>query len=318
MTRPKRIDLSFSLYHVLSRTNSGDIAFQDQKDQNKFLEYVSRYKNLFDYRIHAWCLMPTHFHLILESCRVPRLSEFIRRLLTAYTVYYNRRHRRHGHLFQGRFKSYVVDKSDYFLSLSRYIHLNPREMAGPQDPFRYQGSSLSYYIKGGEPDFLHTKEILSWFKGNRKRYESYIREGMKEGKKLEIYQQRFLGGESFSQRIYKRIEDKERKGSRADRANRKADKDFQEGQEKTAEEIIRRVAEYYHLEPGMIRKSRYGHGNIGKARMIAIRILREEVAWTGKKIGLYMSIEKKSIYDYLKMIDKKNDLRKDYARIKKV
>jgi len=156
MTRPKRIDLSFSLYHILSRTNSGDTAFQDNKDRSKFLEYVSRYTQLFDYRIHAWCLMSTHFHLFLESDQVPQLSEFMRRLLTAYTVYYNRRHRRHGHLFQGRFKSYIVDKSDYFLSLSRYIHLNPRETERPQDPFRYQGSSLRYYIKGGEPNFLHT------------------------------------------------------------------------------------------------------------------------------------------------------------------
>ena len=318
MARPKRIDLPFSLYHVFSRTNSGDIAFHDQKDWNIFLEYVSRYAYLFDYRIHAWCLMSTHFHLLMESSRIPRLSEFMRRLLTAYTVYHNRRHKRHGHLFQGRFKSYIVEKSDYFLSLSRYIHLNPRETAKPQDPFRYQGSSLSYYIKGGEPDCLHTKEILSWFKGDRKRYECYIREGMKEGQKLEIYQQRFIGGESFSQRINKRIKENARKGSRADRAIRKADRSFQETQEKTAEAVIRRVAEYYDLNPEVIRKSYYAHGDTGKARTMAIRLLREWVSWTGKEIGQYMGIKRKSIYDYLNMIDRNVDLRKDYDQIIKV
>jgi len=318
MARPKRIDLSFSLYHVLSRTNSGDIAFQDEKDQNKFLEYLSRYTFLFDYRLHAWCLMSTHFHLLLESGRIPRLSEFMRRLLTAYTVYYNRRHKRHGHLFQGRFKSYIADKSDHFLSLSRYIHLNPRETSKPNDPFRYKGSSLGCYIKGDEPKYLHTKEILYWFGGDRKKYECYIREGMKEGQKMEIFQQRFIGGKSFSHRIYKRIKENAQKGSRAERAIRKADQEMRKTEDKTAEAVLKRVAEYYHSDPSVIRRGYYAHGDVGKARALAIRLLREQVSWTGKEIGEYMGIKMKSIYDSVNKIGKREDLRKDYERINKV
>jgi len=317
MARPKRIDLPFSLYHVLSRTNSGDIAFRDEKDQNKFLEYLARYVLLFNYRVHAWCLMPTHFHLLLESAQIPRLSEFMRRLLTAYTVYYNRRHKRHGHLFQGRFKSYIVEKADYLIPLSRYIHLNPGESPKSQDPFRYQGSSLMYYQKGGGPGFLHTGEILSWFQKDRRKYEKYIREGMKEGQKIEIVKQRFIGGQSFSRRIYQRIKATSQKGSRADRASRKAKDQARKKEEKKAHEIIERVGRYYGIEPAVILKGSYARRIVGKARTVAIRLLREEVSWTGKEIGQYLGL-KKSIYEYWQKVEEKEDLRQDYERLKKV
>ena len=127
MARPKRIDLPFSLYHVLSGTNKRDKAFRDSRDENTFLSFVEKYSNIFSLRIHAWCLMPTFFHLLLETTDRPSLSEFMRRLLTAYTMYFNRRHKRNGYLLQGRFKSYIVDKTNYLLDLSRYIHLIPVE-----------------------------------------------------------------------------------------------------------------------------------------------------------------------------------------------
>ena len=139
-----RIDLPFCLYHVISRTNSGEIAFTGKREMDKFLGYLEKYSKIFNFRIHAWCLMPNHFHLLLESTDQARLSELMRRLLTAYTIFCNRRRGRHGHLFQGRFKSFVVDKSEYLLELSRYIHLNPARMKKQVDPEIYYGSSLRF------------------------------------------------------------------------------------------------------------------------------------------------------------------------------
>jgi len=314
MSRPKRIDLAFTLYHVISRTNSGDTAFQDSHDHEKFLEYLVRYCDLFHYRIYAWCLMKTHFHLLLESGCLARISELMRRLLTAYTVYYNRRNRRHGHLFQGRFKSLVVDKANYLLSVSRYIHLNPSQAQRPADPFKYSGSSLGYYQKGGDPSFLHTKEILGWFGGDRKKYERYVREGLKAEIKLEIYQQRYIGGEDFSRRIRKRLGQRDLAGSRGQKGIRQSEERNREQEQKDAERILLKAGEYFHVLPGLIKKGQRLRGDIGKARTVCMALLREMLPWTGKEISAYLGL-KRSLYSYLRRIGERRDLRQSYEAL---
>lgn len=161
MSHLNRIDMPFSLYHIYFRTNSGDDACLYQWDREKFLKYMSRYLDIFEFRLHTFCILANHFHLFSESTQRPVLSEFMRRLLTANTVYLNRRGGRHGHLFQGRFKSHIVKKFFYLLALSRYIHLNPARLAKTWEPDRFAGSSLLCYINGREPQYLYTKEILS-------------------------------------------------------------------------------------------------------------------------------------------------------------
>jgi len=103
MSRPKRINLSGCVYHIICRANRDDVVFEGTNDKERFLEYLGYYAEQFDIRIHVYCLMDTHFHLLIES-RKPNLSELMRRLLTAYTVWFHRIHRTHGHLFAGHFK----------------------------------------------------------------------------------------------------------------------------------------------------------------------------------------------------------------------
>ena len=99
--------------------------FRDDHDRKSFLERLRSATDIFGVRVHAYVLMSNHFHLIVETSKA-NLSEFMRQFNISYTGYYNRRHRRIGHLYQGRFKSIVVDKDSYLLALSRYVHLNPR------------------------------------------------------------------------------------------------------------------------------------------------------------------------------------------------
>jgi len=301
MSRPKRIDLPFSLYHVISRTNSGDIAFHDYKDQGKFFDYLSRYAEMFQYRIHCYCLMKNHFHLLLESHERAMLSEVMHRLLTAYTIYFNRRYGRHGHLFQGRFKSYLVEKSEYLLALSRYIHLNPIHTNTDCNPFSYPGSSLRYYIKGGEPASLYTKEILSWFRNERKRYARFVREGLVEKDKLEIYQQRFIGGRDFARRIYQRLTQQQKKGTRSRKALGISRERLLREEENRAERIVKGVAEYYGIPPKLVKSGIRAGGATGKARAVLIALLRDQMPWTAKRIGEYLGI-KREIYYYLRKV----------------
>lgn len=298
MARPKRINLPYTLYHVFSRTNSDGAAFGDTADREMFLHYLSKFTALFQLRVHAWCLMDTHFHLLLETGERPALSEFMKRLLTAYTVYFNRRHRLHGHLFQGRYKSLVVEKSSYLLAVSRYIHLNPALTAKPANAEKFEGSSLRYFINGGEPPFLETAETLAWFKGNRKKYAEFVREGLKKDVKPEVLQQSFIGGKPFADRIAKRLMQMEKEGSRAEKSRRRQEGRASAAEAQKAKAILSAAAGYFGLTARKIKKARHGRRTLGTARTVAAVMLRENLPWTAEQIAACLGLRSKSVFSY--------------------
>lgn len=178
-----------------------DSLFLNDGDRRHFLACLEKYSDLFDFRVHAYCLMDSHVHLLVESSQ-PNLSQFMHRLLTAYTVWFHRRHETHGHLFSGRFKSLVVDKSAHLLALSRYIHLNPVEAGMARKAEEYPWSSMVYYLNPRKaPEFLFTREILDWFGDSPEQYRIFVLEGLNEDVKPMILSQRFVGGKSFAKRI---------------------------------------------------------------------------------------------------------------------
>jgi putative transposase len=126
MARPLRIEFEDALYHVCARGNERQRIFRDDSDQLQFLELVERSGKRYQVSALAFVLMSNHFHLIARTHR-PNLSRWMHWLMVSYTVYFNWRHQRSGHLFQGRYKSFLVEseEGDYFLSLSRYLHRNP-------------------------------------------------------------------------------------------------------------------------------------------------------------------------------------------------
>ena len=128
MARPLRIICPGAWHHVTARGNERRDIFRDDKDRLHFLECVADMVDRFGVRLHAYVLMNNHYHLLLEVCR-PNLSQAVQWLNVSYSVWFNRRHSRTGHLFQGRFKSVVVEPLGWGLSLSAYIHLNPVRLA---------------------------------------------------------------------------------------------------------------------------------------------------------------------------------------------
>ena len=320
MARPKRINLPHCLYHVISRTNSGDIAFRDRYDKAKFLTYLWKYCELLSFRVHAWCLMDNHFHLLVESTNRPALPQFMHNLLTAYTVYFNRRHDRHGHLFQGRYKSYVVDKKSYLLAVSRYIHLNPVEGGLTDDPGKYDGSSLKYYLKkkDDEPKFLCTVETLSYFKGKRKKYAKFIRDGLDKNLKPEVVNQRYLADEAFIHRLRKRLGYSSEKGSRAAAASRKREHAIRELDDKKSEKIVSHVAEYFGIKPEHIRNRSGFRGKIGKARTVTLYLLHNNLPWSYSELVEYLGIKNKAgIYYHLKKAEESRELQETIKEIEK-
>ena len=124
MARPIRVEFAGAVYHVMARGNERREVFRDDQDRRRFLETLAEAVERFGLRVHAYCLMSNHYHLLLGTPRA-NLSRAMGWLQTTYTARFNRRHRRSGHLFQGRFKAQLVEADEYAQGLVEYIHLNP-------------------------------------------------------------------------------------------------------------------------------------------------------------------------------------------------
>ena len=176
MTRPLRIEYPGACYHVYSRGNERKDIFRSASDYELFLGILANVSQVYDVLIHAYCLMPNHFHILLETPG-SNLCDSMKRLLGLYTVRFNRSHKRIGHLFQGRYKALLVDKDEYFLQLSRYIHLNPVKAKLEKDPESYRWSSMRYYLKSKAPGLLYKDFTLKSFK-TLKDYKTFVLEGI--------------------------------------------------------------------------------------------------------------------------------------------
>jgi len=124
MARPLRVEYEGAVYHVAVRGNERQAIFRDDADREYFVRVLAESVGSFEVRLYLYCLMSNHVHLVLETPRA-NLGRFMHRLQTAYTVHFNRRHRRVGHLVQGRYGAWLVERDAYLLRLSRYVHLNP-------------------------------------------------------------------------------------------------------------------------------------------------------------------------------------------------
>jgi len=125
MSRPLRVEYPGAVYHVMARGNERRKTFRDDADRRQFLAVLEQVVAEQGLRVHGYCLMPNHYHLLVETPR-GNLSRAIGWLQTTYTVRFNRRHRRSGHLFQGRFKAQIVEADAYAMELLRYVQMENR------------------------------------------------------------------------------------------------------------------------------------------------------------------------------------------------
>jgi len=167
MARPLRVEYAGAFYHVINRGNAGEDLFKDRADREKFLEYIEKAVDRFSIRIHTYCLMTNHYHVLVETPH-PNLSKAIQWINVSYATYFNRKHQRMGHLFQGRFKSILVEADHYLQQLSRYIHLNPVRAKMVESPGEFRWSSYPAFIgKVTAPAWFEREWLLSQF-GNTK------------------------------------------------------------------------------------------------------------------------------------------------------
>ena len=180
MARPLRIEFPGAYYHITSRGNEKKEVFRSRKDRERFLFYVESAAERYGAVIHTYCLMTNHYHLLMETPR-GNLSAIMQYVNGAYTTYFNIKRKRSGHLFQGRFKSIVVDADEYAMGLSRYIHLNPVRAGIVEKPENHEWSSYRAYIgHSAAPSWLKTDFILSGFGGkSRENYRAFVESDLK-------------------------------------------------------------------------------------------------------------------------------------------
>ena len=258
MARQLRVEFANAVYHVTARGNERKAIYRDDADRQRFLETVEEAVERFGILVHAYCLMPNHYHLLLQTPRA-NISAAAGWLQTTYSVRFNRRHHRSGHVCQGRFKAHLVEEDAYAEQLIKYIHLNPvrpedkRKPIPPErkrDLVKYRWSSHRAYAGlDAAPPAWCCLEWLSYFGRTRRlAHAEYCRQiDQMFGQVIrspweDLRQGLVLGGNALWEKVRGLIG--EAKGDEGIRWRRRADAEEVSGviQRLVAEETDRRVA----------------------------------------------------------------------------
>ena len=192
MPRLARLDAPGVFHHIMIRGIERRKIFRNDKDREDFLDRLSNLLPETETACYAWALMPSHAHFLFRTGKVP-LSTLMRRLLTGYVVSFNHRYKRHGHLFQNRYKSIVCQEDVYLQELVRYIHLNPvrgniLSTISELNGYDYSGHSVLMGKK--KRPWQDVEYVLGYFGETlpraRKEYSSYVEAGFEQGSRSEL------------------------------------------------------------------------------------------------------------------------------------
>ena len=292
MARPLRLEFEDAVYHITARGNRRAQIFAGVGDREQFLALLVRSLPRYQGQVHAYVLLGNHFHLLVRTRRA-NLSRWMHWLMVAYTAFFNRKHRQVGHLFQGRYKSLLIETGSYLLEVSRYLHLNPvrGRVLGAGDPKErrerlrgYRWSSYRGYAGLAQPAEFVTEELVlgelagGRVRDRRVRYRRFVEEGLVRevsNPAEAAHWQSVLGSERFLQQIKDKMQ-----GHRQKRREVKALRRGTRGPDPGR--IIAQVAAHYEISPErLLRGAEYGL----EARNIAMWVVRQKTELTLREIG---------------------------------
>ncbi len=311
MARPLRIQYPGAVYHITCRGNARQDIYKDKKDRKAFLEILTNSQKIYSITIYSYVLMNNHYHLLIETPK-GNISDYMRHLNMRYTSHYNRRHKKPGHLFQGRFKGILVDKDTYLTMLSRYIHLNPVKIKSMKRmPYKekiqylhkYKWSSLPGYInKRKKQEFVDYDLVLEEYGGDndegRQAYGNMISIDVsyKMDVKDKIVGQSIIGKEDFVEKVLdkflKMVSDKREQPSLRELQGMKA-----------KEEILRAVTEETGKGLEEIKKKK------GIERSVLMDLLYRTGGLRGTEIGNILGVDYSTVSQRRKKL--RDRLKKD-------
>lgn len=227
MARPLRIEFAGALYHVTSRGNGREDIYLDDSDRELFMVVLGEACGLFNWTVHAWCLMSNHYHLLVETPD-SNLSRGMRYLNGVYTQRFNRTHSHVGHLFQGRFKAILVEKEAHMLELARYVVLNPVRAGMVESAEQWSWSSYPAMVGlSGCPEWFDREWLLGNFgESNRsavRQYMRFVADGVLQSSPWSMLKnQIYLGSDRFVEKVQSDLPSRQQKLSEIPKAQKRS------------------------------------------------------------------------------------------------
>ena len=330
MARHLRLEYEGAIYHVTSRGNERSDVFAEERDKERFLEKLNESVEQYHVRLYAYAIMSNHYHLLVETPRA-NLAKFMQQLNTSYTMFYNIRHDRIGHLFSGRYKAKVVSGDEYLLTLTRYIHLNPikvkrvlkQSLAEKTGYLRkYRWSSYLGYAGTGKRekmvDYGPLEELAGRYRVNKEEsYRTFVEIGLAEDDKELIEalsrSSKAVGGWKFCRWVEGKYRNARlTSGREIDVAMRRVETGLDPA------EIAREVTKAFGVEESSLKKRR----NVDDARLAAAKLLKEFTGLTQREAGRTLGLTDGSGFGRLLSIADQRlarswKLRRIYEKIRK-
>lgn len=305
MARPWRIEYEGAYYHILSRGNEGRDIFYGDEDKGLFLETIGETCDRFDVDVFAFVLMSNHYHLLLRT-NLGNLSRAMQWLGLTYTRRFNNRHSRRGHLFQGRFKSILVENESYAVELSCYIHRNPLRAGMVKRLMDYKWSSYpAYAYRRKAPEWLKMDMVLSLFSGPdpRKAYREKVQRYAEEEKDLweDFRHGLMLGTEEFVERVKSRY------------ISVKPDREVPQQRGMVgmidADEYLMRASALLGRDLNRFREMGRLYGEEREDRDLLVYLLWEKRAFMNEEIGRFFEVSYSAVSHIVRRV--KRQLQKD-------
>jgi putative transposase len=286
MARAWRIEFEGAYYHVLSRGNEGRDIFYGDGDKELFLKTVGRMSERFQVDVFVFVLMSNHYHLLLRT-NLANLSRAMQWLGVTYTRRFNNRHGRSGHLFQGRFKSIVVENEAYAIELSCYIHRNPVRAGMAKRLMNYKWSSYqAYAYRRKAPEWLNTDLILSSFSGPdpRKAYREKVKRYAKEERSLleDLRHGLLLGSAGFVDKIKSRYV--------SEKPHREVSQQRGMVGRMDVEDYLRKASALLGRDLNRFREAGRLYGEEKEDRDILVYLLWQRGTFTNEEIGRFFGV----------------------------
>jgi REP element-mobilizing transposase RayT len=280
MSRPLRIQYPGAVYHIMNRGRSRRSTFVDDSDYRAFLDTLVEAHRLWGIQVFAYSLMRNHYHLCLRTPK-GNLSRIMRHIDGIYTQRFNRRHKRDGTLFRGRYKAILIDADEYLAAVVRYVHLNAVEAGLVKMPEEHRWASHQYYLKSkGIPSWLDTREAIEQIGGTQVFHE-FVLSG-NEPALRQYYdakrQSPILGSETFRDRVRQRGQQATREHPRYERRVVQSEPD----------RVIQEVMDQYKVTREAIFSGVRGRQN--EARKVALYLIKRCCDRTLPEIAQYFGI----------------------------
>lgn len=304
MARPLRLEYAGALYHIMARGDGGRRVFVSAEDSKIFLALLGRVCARCGWRVHAWVLMGNHYHLLVETPEA-NLVAGMKWLMGVFSQGWNLRRKRRGHVFQGRYKSVLVNGEDgdgnYLRVVADYIHLNPARAGlvgwgSGKGLLDYEWSSLGAYARGRGPEWLETARVLQAFElaQNTRGRRAYVRHLVERAKDAKCRQSKeseaalrrgwYLGEEGFLERL----QELARKVMHRVQPESLSGSGVREHHQREAQRLVERALEAVGLAEGITELRRLKCGDPRKA--LVARLLRERTtagnAWLAQRLAL--------------------------------